>query len=199
MQKIYNSKYIYIYATINLQYIKKGDCIEKLDINYINSLLTKGKSVKTIRMELGISEKKFQKEIKEQGYKFSQKEKAYIRECQSHTDVLNVEPIKDIVTTTNHTTETTTLTTAQTTTIDYLTDNIDLIKQLLENYKRNTDTNNKNIVINLVSDKHLNPKPKSIRINEFVWRDWQEFTKDLTFSKSDLISQALKEFIENHK
>lgn len=51
--------------------------------------------------------------------------------------------------------------------------------------------------------KGIRKKPptavKSVKINEFVWRDWLEFTKDLTFSKSDLISQALKEFMENHK
>ena len=130
--------------------------------------------------------------------------KAYIKALEPHTEVLEVESIKDVVTTTNHTTEpttqATTLTTTQATTVDYLTKNIGLIKQLLENYKRNTEaTNNKDIVINLVNDKHLDPKPKSIRINEFVWRDWQEFTKDLTYSKSDLISMALVEFMNNHK
>ena len=174
-----------------------------MDINLINNMLQQGNTVKEVRQELGISEKKFQKQIKEQGYKFDQKKKAYIKALEPHTEVLEVESIKDVVTTTNHTTEpttqATTLTTTQATTVDYLTKNIGLIKQLLENYKRNTEANNKDIIINLVSDKHLDPKPKSIRINEFVWRDWLEFTKDLTFSKSDLISQALKEFIENHK
>ena len=72
--------------------------------------------------------------------------------------------------------------------------------QLLESYKRNTEANNSSsIIINLDNDKHLDPKPKSIRINEFVWREWQEFTKNLTFNKSDLISMALKEYMEKHK
>ena len=91
------------------------------------------------------------------------------------------------------------MTTTQSTTVNYLTENIDLIKELLENYKRTTETNASDIVINLVSDKHLNTKPKSVRINEFVWRDWIEFTKDLTFNKGDLVSQALIEFMKNHK
>lgn len=175
-----------------------------MDINYINSLLKEGKTVKDVRATLGISEKKFQKEIKELGYKFDQKTKRYIEVIKLHTDVLKKCNIDNVDTTTEATTtpatNTTTLTTTQATTVDYLTENIGLIKQLLENYKRNTEANdNKDIIINLVSDKHLNPKPKSVRINEFVWRDWLEFTKDLTFSKSDLISQALKEFMENHK
>ena len=173
-----------------------------MDINYINSLLQEGKTVKEIRETLSLSEKKFQKEIKELGYKYNQKEKCYIKVYEPITEVLDNEPIKDIITTTkpttNETTSTTTLTTTQTTTIDYLTDNLEVLKQLLESYKRNTESNNRDIIINLINDKHLDPKPKSIRINEFVWRDWQEFTKDLTFSKSDLISQALVEFMKNH-
>lgn len=48
----------------------------------------------------------------------------------------------------------------------------------------------------------LRIKPPTVvrqaNINEFVWRDWQEFIKDLTFNKGDLISMALKEFMENH-
>lgn len=173
-----------------------------MDINYINLLLQEGKSVKDVRETLGISEKKFQKEIKALGYKYNQKERCYITAYKPITEVLDKEPIKDIIATTKpttkETTSTTTLTTTQSTTIDYLTDNLDVIKQLLENYKRNTTYDDKGIYINLVSDKHLNPKPKSLRINEFVWREWQEFTKDLTFSKSDLISQALLEFMKNH-
>lgn len=177
-----------------------------MDINYINSLLQEGKSVKDVREALGVSEKKFQKGIKALGYKYNQKERLYISVYKPITEVLDKEPIKDIIATTKPTTKpttkkttsTTTLTTTQSTTIDYITDNLDVIKQLLENYKRNTTYDDKGIYINLVSDKHLNPKPKSLRINEFVWREWQEFTKDLTFSKSDLISQALLEFIKNH-
>lgn len=184
-----------------------------MDINLINNMLLQGKTVKEIRQELGVSEKRFQKEIKTLGYKFNQKTKMYIKAVEQPTDILKEFDIDNIDTTTKATTQTTTptttnitkemptatLTTTQATTVDYLTENIGLIKQLLENYKRNTKSNNKDIIINLVSDKHLDPKPKSIRINEFVWRDWQEFTKDLTFSKSDLISQALKEFMKNHQ
>ena len=171
-----------------------------MDINLINNMLLQGHTVKEVRQELGISEKKFQKQIKEQGYKFDQKKKAYIKALEPHTEVLEVDTIKDMAVPTNYTTNYTTLQNNQIKTLSYLDENIDLLKQLLESYKVNKEANNgKDIIINLNNDRHLNPKPKSIRINEFVWRDWLEFTKDLTFSKSDLISQALKEFMENHK
>ena len=170
-------------------------------------MLKEGKTVKEVRESLGIPEKKFQKTVKDLGYKYNQSKRLYINVLDNGIDTSEDNIVATTESTTNSATadiipknNSTTLTTTQTTTIDYLTENIDLLKQLLENYKRNTEaTNNKDIVINLVNDKHLDPKPKSIRINEFVWRDWQEFTKDLTYSKSDLISMALVEFMNNHK
>ena len=60
-----------------------------MDINYVNSLLHKGNTVKEIREILGYSEKKFQKEIKSLGYKYEQKLKQYIplndSNCNSNT------------------------------------------------------------------------------------------------------------------
>lgn len=168
-----------------------------LDVNYINKLLQEGKTVKDIRTILGVGEKLFQKQIKALNYKYNQKTRRY-------------EPIGEVLSTssTNYSVNTnkplkienrtTTLTTTEKATIQFLDKNIELIKQLLDNYKATTRHNKTDIIINLINDKKLNPKPKSVRINEFVWKDWLEFTKDLPFSKSDLISQALLEFMKNH-
>ena len=188
------------YTTIKLQInYKRGRLKENMDIEKINMMLQEGKTVKTVRESLGIPEKKFQKTVKELGYKYNQSKRLYINVLDSGIDTRDSNILPTTQTTTDNTTSPSTLTTTQTTTIDYLTDNIELLKQLLESYKRNTEANNsKDIIINLDNDKHLDPKPKSIRINEFVWRDWQEFTKDLTFSKTDLISMALKEYMEKH-
>lgn len=188
------------YTTIKLQInYKRGRLKENMDIEKINMMLQEGKTVKAVRESLGIPEKKFQKTVKELGYKYNQSKRLYINVLDSGIDTRDSNILPTTQTTTDNTTAPSTLTTTQTTTIDYLTDNIELLKQLLESYKRNTEANNsKDIIINLDNDKHLDPKPKSIRINEFVWRDWQEFTKDLTFSKTDLISMALKEYMEKH-
>ena len=48
-----------------------------LDINYVNELLRQGNTVKDIRTKLNISEKLFQRQIKELGYKYNQKTKQY--------------------------------------------------------------------------------------------------------------------------
>lgn len=73
---------------------------------------------------------------------------------------------------------------------------------MLMYYKRNkeSNTNNNGIVIDLIDDKAIdNGKPKSVRVNQHVWLEWQEFTKKSTFSSKDLISMALVEYLEKYK
>lgn len=163
--------------------------IKLLDIDYINELLLEGKSVKEIRSILNLGEKKYQHQIKNQGYKYNQKIKKY--------EFILTDQNRDC----EATTPSTTITTTEKNTIKYLNDNIELLRQLLDNYKRTLSTEGRNdIVINLISDKHLKPKPKTIRINEFVWQDWLDFTKDFpNYNKGDLVSQALIEFMEKYK
>ena len=88
--------------------------------------------------------------------------------------------------------------------LGYLENNFEVLQEFLEKYKSTTkattETTTNHIVINLVDDKHLNPKPKSIRINEFIYqRNWQEFSDTKHYSKQDLISMALKEYMEKYK
>ena len=168
--------------------------LDMLDINYINELLQEGKSVKDIRTILQIGEKSFQKQIRKMNYKYNQK----IRRYEPIGEVLD-NPMTNYNKPVKNENRADFLTIKEKDTIQFLDENIDLIKQLLNNYKATTSHNNSDIVINLINDKKLNPKPKSVRINEYVWRDWLKFTKDLPFSKADLISQALVEFMERHK
>ena len=150
---------------------KKLDTIDK--INYINSKLEKGQTVIRIREDLGIGEKALQKIIKEAGYVYNQKLRQYI------------------------------LTTEKANTLDYLSNNINILMDMIEKYKATTETTTetttKYITIDLIDDKHLKPKPKSIRINEFIYQEWQEFCNKQHYSKMDLISMALKEYMEKYK
>lgn len=164
-----------------------------MDINYVNSLLHKGNTVKEIREILGYSEKKFQKEIKSLGYKYEQKLKQYIplndSNCNSNTlcnTASNTNEIIDI----------------QKESLNFIGENIELLKEMIMYYKRNkeSNTNNYGIVIDLIDDKAIdNGNPKSVRINQHVWLEWQEFTKKTTFSSKDLISMALKEYMNKYK
>lgn len=88
-------------------------------------------------------------------------------------------------------------------TLDYLDSNIDLIKEFFEKIKenkKNIHEGSKDIVIDLIDDRHLDPKPRSFRVNSFVLNDWDQFcNENRYYQKMDLVSMALKEYIENHR
>ena len=103
-----------------------------LDINYINELLQEGKSVKDIRTILQIGEKSFQKQIRELNYKYNQK----IRRYEPIGEVLD-NPMTNYPSNNNKPVKNENradfLTIKEKDTIQFLDENIDLIKQLLNN------------------------------------------------------------------
>ena len=184
----------------NEEFIKL-DNIDK--INYINSELKAGKRVPQVRASIGVSEEYIQKFMKENNYKYNQKLKQYIPTKESTTEATTkttTEPINISVVETN---TNTLLTTEKANTLDYINNNINILMDMIEKYKTTTQTTTQTttnyITIDLVDDKHLKPKPKSIRINEFIYQEWQEFCDKQHYSKMDLISMALKEYMEKYK
>lgn len=175
------------------------DFMEKIE--YLNNKLKEGQTVIRIREDIGIGEKALQREIKANGYRYSNKEKQYIPITTSTTEILTtiVEDKDTIVVDEN----TFVVPKAQQQVLGYLENNFEVLQEFLEKYKSTTrattETTTNHIVINLVDDKHLNPKPKSIRINEFIYQDWQAFCDTKHYSKQDLISMALKEYMEKYK
>ena len=167
-------------------------------INYINSKLEEGQTVIRIREDLGVGEKALQREIKEAGYKYNTKNKRYMPTTQTTTEASTNDLKVEVVETNTNTL----LTTEKANTLDYLSNNINVLMDMIERYKTTTETSTETttnyITIDLVDDKHLKPKPKSIRINEFVYQDWQEFCDKQHYSKMDLISMALKEYMKKY-
>ena len=158
-------------------------------INSINIKLKEGHTVIRIREDLGIGEKALQKIVKSSGYKYNPKLKQY-------TPIENKNEMVVLDNTTSS------LPKEQVKILDYLGENFDLLVEFMEKYKSTTQTTTESttsyITIDLVDDKHLNPKPKSIRINEFIYRDWQKFCDKQPYSKMDLISMALKMYMEKY-
>ena len=175
-----------------------------MNINYINSLLNEGKTVKEIREILGYSEKKFQREIKNLGYKYDQRLRQYIA-INNVSEVVNVSDLNRNAsrnTPCNTNCNTSIINNADKENLDFIDENMELLKEMLMYYKRNkeSNTNNNGIVINLIDDKHKgNGKPKSVRVNYFVWEDWKVFTNENNFSSKDLVSMALKEYMNKYK
>ena len=79
--------------------------------------------------------------------------------------------------------------------IDIMQD-AEILKQMIEQYKANTTVLHQKLIIDLPvsSTKHT-----TMRVNEIVLDDFNKFAeKNKQYSKIDLVSQALKEFIEKY-
>lgn len=181
----------------------KKDEFEKLNIEsqieYLNNKLSEGQTVIRIREDIGIGEKALQKIIKDAGYKYNQKVKQY-ELVGVNTTIKATTSSQEVVVVENNTI---TLPEKQEQIMSYLEGNFDILTNIIERFKSTTgattETTTDYITIDLVDDKHLNPKPKSVRINEFIYRDWQEFCDSQPYSKMDLVSMALKMYMERYK
>lgn len=166
-------------------------------ISYINAQLMEGQTVSKIREEIGVGEKSLQKEIKLNGYKYDNKLKQYIINTESNTNM------NDIVVLAKNNSQI--LKESQRRAISFLEENFEILELLVEKFKANTTSNttsntNKNqIIIDLIDDKHLNPKAKAFRVNMFVYKEWQEFCEKQRYSKQDLLSMAMKEYMDKYK
>lgn len=84
-----------------------------------------------------------------------------------------------------------------------LAKNYDKILEIIRAYDKNDDAQydkgNRDIVIHLPIETKTDFRA-TIRVNNIVWEQFSEFANThKEFTKRDLISMALKEYIENHK
>jgi len=77
-----------------------------------------------------------------------------------------------------------------------LVNNYDVLKEIIELHKRNTSVIKQQIIIDLDNSEN---KLTTLRINKTILDKFNEFCeKNKQFTKVDLVSQALKDFIELH-
>lgn len=75
-----------------------------------------------------------------------------------------------------------------------------LEKELAEFKEKLEELESKEIIVVLQDDSEMNAGPKSVRVNFYVWEEWKQFCEEHEeYSKKQLISLALKEFMEKHK
>ena len=159
-----------------------------MDINYINGLLDKGKTVKEIRKILDISEKKFQKEIKELGYKYNQKLKQYeYITTDDNSMTINIQ--QDLKSN-----------------IINLANDYDKIQEVLNWFENRSDDSSMTEVIEVIHQGIKINLPKSetirttIRINKATWDKFDKFAQEnKEFNKQDLIAQALENYMDSFK
>ena len=149
-----------------------------LDINYINELLRQGNTVKDIRTELNISEKLFQRQIKELGYKYNIK---VIHEAEYKDNINVLQKTKDLDI--NKVTE-------------LLVEEYDTIENMIKWFKDKENTIDR-IVIDLPEAKD---KRTTILINEQIYQQFNEFCDNhKEYSKKDLLAMSLKEYINKYQ
>lgn len=160
-------------------------------VNYINAELKNNKSVKDITSDLGVGKNYINQFMNKNNYVRDKDLNQYIPIAPA-AEVAVVEANTKQLLNTDHID-----------TIDYLSENINVLIDMIDKYKAattqtTTEGTTNYITIDLLDDKHLKPKPKSIRINEFVYQEWQVFCDKQHYSKMDLISMALKEYMEKY-
>ncbi len=174
----------------------KFDSLSNEDkIDYINGKLANGETVIRIREDLKIGEKALQRIIKDSGYKYNQKLKRYDKQ---HTHVIQFEEydkgnthvipnnIKDDL-------------------LEIIQMKDDL-KELIKNYKERYDKGDTQ-VIEVVEDKGIKinlPESEIVRstfrVNKNILDRWNAFCEEhKEFSKTNLLSSSLLEYMEKYK
>mgnify|MGYP003258752872 CR=1 FL=1 len=180
-----------------------------MDINYINNLLQEGKSVKDIRTILGVSEKSFQKQIKQLGYKYNQKIKQYEPFTGTGASSL-VKHENSIVSNKNDKSmifdiqvEGLDKETFKNNIID-LAANYERIKNMLDDYEHTNSIHAQSEILEVSTGIKIdNPEGEvertTVRISKDILLKWNEFCdKNKQFSKKDLLGQAMIEFIQKY-
>lgn len=170
-----------------------------VNIYEINKMLQEGKSVKDIRTILNMGEKSFQRQIKKLGYKFNQKTKQYEKiEAQSITS-----PSKDYSNKTGVMTQNDVTDNLDIKKVADLVNNYDDIKELLEWFKNREYENS---IIEVIQDNRIEididteeAKRTTILVNKKIYDDFNMFCqRHKEYDKKDLLSMALKEYIQKY-
>lgn len=169
--------------------------IEK-QIEYINSQLKDNKSITSVSEELGIGRSTIRDRFKKAGYIFNKDLKQYV-----YNELLEIAITTDITDVTQSNTDV--VNEVITLSSEDIKDNIlDLAKNykdiisMLEDYRRNTSVIKQQIVIDI---EEAESKLTTLRVNSKVLKDFNKFCdSNKQYKKVDLLSQALKNFIEQH-
>lgn len=187
------------------------DKFDKLDISkqveYFNIQLSNNNSITSVCKEIGIGRSTIRERFKNHSYIYDKDLKQYIYNELSEvaitmditddtqmlsnqiTDVAqcNIDTINEIITITDTDIKNNLL---------ELANNYNDIMNMLENYRRNTSVIKQQIVIDI---EDAESKLTTLRVNRKVLSEFNKFCeKNKQFKKVDLLSQALKNFMEQH-
>lgn len=170
-----------------------------LDIEYINQKLREGLTVAEVRKELGIGEKKFQKNIKELQYKFNQKTKQYENiECDNDMTLVTMNN--------NDEEEGMILVTKELkSNMIQLSKDYERINKMLEWFENERDNSMTDVTVRISEGLSIdyirsNEIRKTVRVDEKAYESLTELSKEYQqYTIKDLLSQAIYEFVNKYK
>lgn len=174
-------------------------------IEYVNKLLKDNMSLTSISKDLGIGRSTIRDRFKRLGYTYSKDLNQYIlnENTYCHADVvqsspkslnsINADSLKkyDVSGTDVKNLDKTIKGKLVNVMREY-----EVLMEMIELYKRNSSVLQSNIVIDL---PNVESELTSFRVNKEILKQFKEFIKEQREYKNvDLVSMALKEYIENH-
>lgn len=172
------------------------DILEQL--KYINNLLENKSTLTTIAKDLNVGRSTISDRFKKIGYRYNKQLNQYIKHDNSNnnTDVVhsNTKSLKSL--NNNDLKMYNDSNTDVNNKIINITNEYETLMQMIELYKCNSNVLQNKIIINL---PQAESELTSFRVNKEIIKQFNEFTKkQKEFRKIDLVSMALKEYIENH-
>lgn len=160
---------------------------------YLNNELSKGRRQKEIEInDFKVNERVISKRLVSKGYK--KIDNQYIKYDNNNTKVIKKEKIEydNSITPVINQKEIQGK-------IICLAQNYDKILKIIQEYDKKYDKEYDGITIELPIET-IRDFRTSIRVNNVIWEQFNEFANNYKeFTKRDLLSMALKEYMENHK
>lgn len=192
----------------------KKEEFEKLNIEdkvkYLNDKLSEGQTVTRIREDIGIKEKPLQRIMKEHGYKYLQRERMYAKEPTNSLEdnesiICRQEAIKPTISTEDNKATLSLQENIKDDLLELLSIKEELFDLVIESRQR-ADKEQSNI-IEVIQEQGIKIEldnsevvKRTIRGNKTVFDNWDKFcSKNKEFSKQDLLSMALKKYIEEYE
>lgn len=169
-------------------------------VNFINLQLDEGRTLADIeRNEFGVNPSVISKRLGRLNYKRIDNEfiKLDVRQPVRH-DVISIEKV-DVLENNNKmmTINDVVINKENQEKLKNIINRYDDLMKLLDN--KNTNNFNSDLVIELPNEEGKKDTRATVRINKIIWERFNKFCdNNKTFSKKELLSQALKEFIEKY-
>lgn len=176
----------------------KFDSLSNEDkIDYINGKLSNGETVIRIREDLKIGEKALQRIIKDSGYKYNQKLRRYDKQ---HTEIIQSKEYDEYNT--------------NIIPLNIKEDLLEIVqmkddlKEIIKKYKEEYDKEHTSAsIIEVIKDDGIRINlPNSeivrttVRVNKDILELWNSFcSSNGEFSKTNLLSSAMKEYMDKYK